>query len=901
MIMNIFYNVFIFPIEQIISVFFVIAYRIFENNSRLAYGLSLMGVSLVFSIITLPLYFLAEKYQHAERDIQARMKPDIDAIKSVFFGNERFMRLAVYYRHNGYHPIFALRSSISLLIQVPFFIAAYHFISNLEVIKGVSFGPISDLGRPDGLLSINNFSINVLPVIMTIINFASGTVYTKGFSKKDKIQLYGMALVFLVLLFNSPSGIALYWTCNNMFSLVKNIISKSKHSERILLILASAICFSLSIYIFFFTLKDPLKRNIIALFLFAIPFGIFYFQRLAKKKKSTVQAEDHTNRYGTFNIFLLSIIAIFLLTGLVIPTSLIASSAQEFSFIENHTNPIYFIVIVLTQTFGLFILLPICIYFLLAKNAKVIFAKIMFVLAGIFMANVFIFPGDYGSITVLFTFFRSLVSELPVVILNLLTIAAITVVFLLTYRFKKIISSVLAIFVCTFIVMGAVNCYNIFEEFNIYKIQLQDEKERASDYQNVYKLSRNGKNVVVILLDRGLNGYIPYIFDERPDLFESFDGFTWYRNTVTFGGSTIFGTLGLYGGYEYTPWEVQSRDKVPLVKKHNEALLLMPRLFLDKGFEVIVTDPPYANYGGVSDLSIFDDYPGIEASNIIGKYTQQWLSREGNQLDLISITEVIDKCLIRFSIFKCAPMLLRDFIYDYGRWFYIGHSKFPLFTLDNYASLDILKEITEIDDSDINTFNSIYNDLSHEPHFFSYPDYTPSNNIEDRGNGPFADEEHYHVNMASMLVLGKWFDFLKSQNVYDNTRIIVVSDHGFHVPNTFPPPDDIILPNGELIQSYATLLMMKDFYSHGKLLTDNTFMTNADVPLMATQDIVTDPVNPWTGKPITADKANGVTITTSWINNVQKHTKMTFDIKPNEWLHVRDNIYDLKNWSWVKR
>ena len=101
---NLLYNIFIFPIEQIISLFFVIVYRIFENNSVLAYGLSIMGVSLVFSLITLPLYFLAEKLQHAERDIQAKMKPDIDTIKSVFFGNERFLRLSVYYRHNGYHP-----------------------------------------------------------------------------------------------------------------------------------------------------------------------------------------------------------------------------------------------------------------------------------------------------------------------------------------------------------------------------------------------------------------------------------------------------------------------------------------------------------------------------------------------------------------------------------------------------------------------------------------------------------------------------------------------------------------------------------------------------------------------------------------------------------------------------
>jgi membrane protein insertase Oxa1/YidC/SpoIIIJ len=34
-----------------------------------------------------------------------------------------------------------------------------------------------------------------------------------------------MALIFLVLLYNSPSGLVLYWTCNNIFSLGKNLAS----------------------------------------------------------------------------------------------------------------------------------------------------------------------------------------------------------------------------------------------------------------------------------------------------------------------------------------------------------------------------------------------------------------------------------------------------------------------------------------------------------------------------------------------------------------------------------------------------------------------------------------------------------------------------------------------------
>ena len=32
--------------------------------------------------------------------------------------------------------------------------------------------------------------------------------------------------------------------------------------------------------------------------------------------------------------------------------------------------------------------------------------------------------------------------------------------------------------------------------------------------------------------------------------------------------------------------------------------------------------------------------------------------------------------------------------------------------------------------------------------------------------------------MASYRALGDWFDYLRANNLYDNTRIIIVSDHG---------------------------------------------------------------------------------------------------------------------------
>jgi hypothetical protein len=133
-------------------------------------------------------------------------------------------------------------------------------------------------------------------------------------------------------------------------------------------------------------------------------------------------------------------------------------------------------------------------------------------------------------------------------------------------------------------------------------------------------LSADGKNVVVIFLDRALNHYFPYYMAEKPELAKQFDGFTNYTNTVSFAGATNFAVPALVGGYEYTPIEINKRDNETLVSKQNEALRVMPAVFSQNGYDVTVCDPSYANYNWVPDLSIYDEYPEIDAYITKGKF-----------------------------------------------------------------------------------------------------------------------------------------------------------------------------------------------------------------------------------------------------------------------------------------
>jgi membrane protein insertase Oxa1/YidC/SpoIIIJ len=169
--LNFLYTIIIYPITQIIEFVFVFAQKVFKET-----GLSVIAISVAISILCLPLYAVAEKWQQIERDTQKRLKPKIDKIKGVFKGDEQYLILSAYYRQNHYHPVYAMRSTFGLLIQIPFFIAAYAYLSQLEALNGASFLFVRDLGAPDALFHIGAFVVNAFPILMTVINIVAGEI-----------------------------------------------------------------------------------------------------------------------------------------------------------------------------------------------------------------------------------------------------------------------------------------------------------------------------------------------------------------------------------------------------------------------------------------------------------------------------------------------------------------------------------------------------------------------------------------------------------------------------------------------------------------------------------------------------------------------------------------------------
>jgi len=884
-VIDLLYTIFIYPITLILEFIFVFSENVFKET-----GLSIICVSAAVSIFCLPLYMAAEKWQEIERDTQKSLAPKAAKIRAAFRGDEQYMILSSYYRQNHYHPVYALRSSIGLLIQIPFFIAAYSYLSKLELLNGSSFSFIADLGKPDKLLPIKG-GINLLPVLMTLINIIAGAVYTRGFGLRDKVQLYGMAIIFLVLLYNSPSGLVLYWSLNNVFSLLKTLYIKIRYHAKHLILFAviSSGCFLFSYYTVFFLHGGNRVRIIIAFL--SILAGISpWITLLLGKRKNRIQYSLPGTQKETSALFATSLLLICTAIGVFIPSMLIASSPQEFSFIDAIISPLYFIYITFAQAFGLLLLWPFIIYHFFSENSKKIFSICAVIVSFYGLINIFLFPGNYGHISKEMVFSHSPDHNFSEIVLNITVLILVSLVIFLIY--KKRIQKILLIsnitLLAALVSFSIINIIKVSDEFNKLSSYYVPEQIDEKTLSPIFTLSRSGKNVIVIMLDMAQSSFIPYIFEETPELNQSFNGFVYYPNTVSFNGWTNRGAPPIFGGYDYTPQEINNRPNVSLSAKNNEALLLLPMLFSASSFFTTITDPPYADDNWIPDLEIFEGIKNISSHITDGVYTDIWLNR--NNIDLPPNSELLKRNILWYAIFRQSPLAFRQGIYFKGSWC-APNSNFRMrMFINGYAVLDLLPELTNIADSDENFAVIMTNNAAHENLFLQAPSYTPQLIVTNYGNGRFSKEDWYHVNAAAIKRLSDYFDFLKSNNVYDNTRIIIVSDHA-RLESSYVTITSLPFH----LDQFNSVLLFKDFDESGAMRTDMSFMSTADVPFLAVDRLIENPINPFTGNPITSDNKKDPLLIL--IHRVEYKNGNEILIDSQNSYYVHDNIFDERNWA----
>ena len=881
--LSVLYQLIFMPLQIIFEVIYYLAFRLIGNP-----GITIVALSFVVNLLVLPLYNRADAIQEAERDIEAKLRKGVEHIKKTFKGDEQLMMLQTYYRQNGYSPLDSIKGSISLFLEIPFFVAAYQFLSHLEILNGATLGPIKDLGAPDGLLTVAGMTINVLPFVMTAVNLVSAYIFTKDLTSKTKVQLYGMACFFLIFLYASPAGLVVYWTLNNIFNLIKTIICKLDNVDRGINIVFGVLGVLIIVFGCFLTPNPNLRKafysTIFALLLNSRFIYSIFRSKFPGKKESIFEEPKR-------NIFFAGALFLAILVGTLVPSAVIGSSPREFVIVEHFTNPLWYIVSSSAIAVGTLVLWGGVFYWLADDVYKAKVERVVWFASGVAIVNYMFFNNSFGVLSAMLHYEKRVGFSNSQKIINL--VALIALIFALNIIWEKYRKNVFEILTIGIVALSGMSFFNIM---GIYDVLGDTNTTVAAkeESKGSFTLSKNGKNVVIVMLDRAMGEYVPYIFNEKPELKDKFTGFTYYANIISHGGHTIFGAPSISGGYEYTPAEINKRDQESLVQKHREASNLMPTLFKNEGFNV-VTGASYTEDTTVTDKE--------SASEMVAMNNRNFYF---------------------YGIFKSSPVIMQKVLYDNGDYLsgkVLNQEITSLYTafgvnknfLREIKVLDTLSENSAIGETG-NNFLYFANNATHAPCLLQLPDYTLENRVNNQKLVDYDDYvidgkklgmktrdqvSHYHANMACFIKLADWFDFMKANGVYDNTRIILVSDHGAPLRHF----DDLVLDNSKdsskNIEWYYPLLLVKDFDSK-EFAVSEEFMTNADVVSIATKGIIDNPLNPFTGNSINNDaKYNSVQyVFGSHAHSLNKHNKNTYI--PGTWYAVHNDMRDKKNWKIVK-
>jgi YidC/Oxa1 family membrane protein insertase len=195
------------------------------------WGFAIIAVTILIKVIFWPLTAISTRSMKAMQALAPKMNEVKEKYKdNTQKMNEEMMKL---YRDYGVNP---LAGCLPMLIQIPIFIAFYNMLMVSVELRGAPFMLwIDDLSRPDTVARLpipmlGAFPINPLPLIMvaTQIWQMKITPQSANTDPAMKMMMWFMPGMILFICYNFSSGLSLYWTCQNLLTILQTYYTKDK-------------------------------------------------------------------------------------------------------------------------------------------------------------------------------------------------------------------------------------------------------------------------------------------------------------------------------------------------------------------------------------------------------------------------------------------------------------------------------------------------------------------------------------------------------------------------------------------------------------------------------------------------------------------------------------------------
>jgi hypothetical protein len=499
---------------------------------------------------------------------------------------------------------------------------------------------------------------------------------------------------------------------------------------------------------------------------------------------------------------------------------------------------------------------------------------------------------DYGVID---GFLLSRASSVTTYIRALADVATLLVAAFITwalFRYKRPLEIVAFFFLISTTLIG----YPLF--LSITRTPTP-EVPRAERLQAALDYSKDGKNTLIFVLDMFTGTHIKQMLDDSPTMMMKFTGFTWYPDTLAGGNITLIGMPPIMGGHDYLPSGMNKAVGSTNAQKLARAHAHLPKAFAEAGNTASLINVPFYFDSTLFLQELGDAQKNVHfVQNAVQTTYKPDMKATGSSLYSIAV-----------SLFRMSPNLLRGSIYQGGRWLGAADvqdtfraTKGEVSFLTSLPALSSAKSPTD-------TFKVLYSLLPHcyyhlqkdVVEFVEDPDPSTPNQPSSHDLGSNISPEHYYTEQHTMRFLGSYFDWLREQGIYDNTKIILVSDHSWFDSRML---SDAFGGDHSYPGRPAGLLMIKDFNATGPLKISQHFLSTADVPFFACSHMSPERCEPQasvrdylrqvalTDTPIDRERTHSVT--DQW--GLDRHPSDTFQFKM---YRVRNSMFDRNHWEEV--
>jgi YidC/Oxa1 family membrane protein insertase len=182
------------------------------------YGLAILALTTIIKLVLWPIQNRANRSMRHMAALSPKMQELRDKYKDdPTRMNQELMKL---YKQYGINPV---GGCLPMMIQIPIFFGLFKMLGQAVELRNAKFLWVKDLSQPDTVahLPLLGWPVNIIPLCMAATQIWLMAMTPKTGDPTQRRVMMFMPLIFLFICYNFAAALALYYTAQNLFSILQ--------------------------------------------------------------------------------------------------------------------------------------------------------------------------------------------------------------------------------------------------------------------------------------------------------------------------------------------------------------------------------------------------------------------------------------------------------------------------------------------------------------------------------------------------------------------------------------------------------------------------------------------------------------------------------------------------------